>query len=282
VRTLVTIGLTTATLVAFASNSLLCRLALAEDAIDPYAFTAVRLGSGAIVLWAVVLVRRRPRPRGHFKNALALLAYALPFSLAYVRLDAGTGALLLFGAVQLTMLGVAIRAGERPRAAEWIALAVAFGGLVYLVSPGLSAPDPIGALSMVVAGIAWGVYSLLGKGAGDPADVTAGSFGWAALLVVPPVALAYGWLTLGAKGLGLALASGAITSGLGYVMWYATLPRLTTTRAALVQLAVPGIAAAGGVLVLAEPFTLRLVLAMTLAIGGIAFGILARSRRAEK
>jgi drug/metabolite transporter (DMT)-like permease len=190
--------------------------------------------------------------------------------------------LLLFGAVQLTMLGAGIRAGERPRPSEWIALAIAFGGLVYLVSPGLRAPDPIGAVSMVVAGVAWGVYSLLGKGAGDPADVTAGAFAWAALLVVPPTALAYGSLTLSTNGLLLALASGAITSGLGYVIWYATLPRLTTTRAALVQLAVPCIAAAAGVLLLSEPFSLRLVLAMTLAIGGIAFGILARSRRAPQ
>jgi drug/metabolite transporter (DMT)-like permease len=279
VRALVTLGLTALALVAFASNSLLCRLALAGDSIDPVAFTAARLGSGAVVLWLVLAVRKGARPRGHFKNALALLAYALPFSLAYVRLNAGVGALLLFGAVQLTMLAAALRAGERPRALEWIAFAIAFGGLVYLVLPGLSAPDPIGAALMIVAGIAWGIYSLFGKGATDPAGVTGSSFGWAALLVLPIAALAYASLSVTPRGLLLAIASGAITSGLGYVVWYAALPRLSTTRAALVQLAVPALAAVGGTALLAEPFSQRLVLAMTLALGGIALGIFAKSRR---
>jgi drug/metabolite transporter (DMT)-like permease len=272
--------LATLALVAFAANSIFCRLALGEQAIDPFAFTAVRLGSGALVLWLVVALRKKKgrRERASLKGALALSAYALAFSAAYVRVDTGTGALLLFAAVQITMLIVGFRSGERPSAYEWTAFAIAFGGLVYLVFPGLSAPDSIGALLMLIAGASWGIYSFLGKGTTDSVASTLSSFGLGALLVTPVVLLAYSRLTFSPRGVVLALASGMLTSGLGYVAWYAALRTLSTTRAALMQPAVPVLAAIGGGVFLAEPITLRLALAMAVVLGAIAFGTFTKNR----
>lgn len=280
------LGLTVATLIAFAANSILCRLALRDRSIDPYTFTAVRIATGAIVL---ALVTARPargsaRERtaadgGTWRGAAFLAIYALPFSLAYVRLETGTGALLLFGTVQITMIGIGLRGGERPSAIEWIGLAGALGGVVYLVSPGLAAPDPIGALLMILAGVGWGLYSLAGRGARDPALLTAGNFRRAALIVVPAALLALPWSAISWRGALLATASGAIASGLGYVIWYAALRHLTATRAALVQLAVPAIAAAGGVLLLGEPLTVRVVAAGVAVLGSIALATTARHRR---
>lgn len=271
--------LTFLAMIAFAANSVLCRLALGTGSIDAGSFTAIRLGSGAIVL--VLLVARRNEPRekqqqGSWISGAMLFLYAAAFSFAYRELTAGTGALLLFGAVQLTMLLAAVYAGERPPTTEWSGLALAFGGLVYLVLPGLRAPAPLGTLLMAVSGLAWGVYSLRGRGAGDPLGHTAGNF-----LRSVPFAVAIGLATLPlahltAHGVGLAILSGAVTSGLGYVAWYAALRNLTATRAALVQLSVPVIAAIGGMLFLAEAITLRLIIASALVLGGIGLAVNSR------
>jgi len=284
-----TLLLTAFTLIAFAANSLLCRLALGGEVIDPLSFTALRLGSGALVLFGITrLVARRAPARkagmsgGSWGSGLALFAYAIAFSLAYVSLGAGVGALILFGAVQVTMMGAALGSGERPRPAQWAGAATAVAGLVYLVFPGLTAPEPVGALLMAVAGVAWGVYSLRGRGASAPVLMTAGNFLRAAplglLSAAVAAALALSPLRLHARGVVLALVSGVVTSGLGYVLWYAALRGLTTTQASVVQLLVPVIAAAGGVALLSERVTARLALASVLILGGVALAVVRRER----
>jgi drug/metabolite transporter (DMT)-like permease len=274
------VALTAGALVCFAANSVLCRLALGPAIIDPYAFTAVRLAAGAVTLLALVgcTAGRLAHGSGSWRAAFFLVLYAVPFSLAYVRLGTGTGALLLFGAVQLTMIGLGLRGGERPHLMEWVGLLGAAAGLVYLVSPGLTAPDPLGAAFMVAAGIGWGFYSVVGRSAGDPIQATAGNFAKAALLVVPATALAYPWLTLSGEGALIAALSGSVASGLGYAVWYAALEHLTVTRSALVQLAVPVVAALGGIAFLHESISLRLVIASVVILGSIAIGIAARRR----
>jgi drug/metabolite transporter (DMT)-like permease len=268
-------------LVAFAANSIFCRLALETQTIDPAGFTGLRLGSGAVVLWlcrAFGPHRRAAPPKGSWASGLALFLYAALFSFAYVSLAAGTGALILFGAVQATMILAGVRLGERPGRLEWAGLATALAGLVYLVSPGLQAPSPVGALLMAGAGIAWGVYSLRGRHASDAVAANAANF----LRAVPP-ALALGLimaprLEFTAEGVFWALISGALTSGLGYVVWYAGMRRLTAARGAFVQLPVPLLAALGGVLFLSEPITLRLVLAAVLIVGGVGLCLSGRMR----
>ncbi len=274
-----TVLLTALALVAFAGNSILCRMALGSRLIDPAGFTAVRLGSGAATLWLLIAVRSGglPRIEGHWASAAALFTYAGAFSLAYVSLDAGTGALMLFGAVQLTMILAGLRAGERPRPAEWIGLALALAGLLVLVRPGLTAPEPRGAVLMAAAGIAWGIYSLRGRGSREPLRNTAGNFVLAAPAAALLVPLAGGTAPWSAGGVGLAVASGALASGAGYAIWYAALPALTATRAALVQLLVPVLAAAGGVALLSEAIPLRLPVAAALVLGGVALAVTARS-----
>lgn len=270
-----TLGLTALALVAFAGNSILCRMALGERLIDPVGFTAVRLGAGAAFLWLVTTLRAGApqRPPGHWGSALALFVYASAFSFAYVSLGAGTGALLLFSAVQLTMILAGFRAGERPRPREWIGFVLAIGGLVILVRPGLSAPSPGGAALMAAAGASWGVYSLRGRGSKEPLRNTAGNF----LLTLPMAALLV--LVTGsqgaweARGVALATASGALASGAGYSIWYAALPALTATRAALVQLLVPVLAAAGGGVLLHEAVPLRLPISAALVLGGVALAV---------
>ena len=275
-----TTALTALALLAFAGNSILCRMALGSHAISPAGFTAVRLGAGAGALWLLVALRTGgvPRHAGQWTSAAALFAYAAAFSFAYVSLGAGTGALILFGAVQLTMILAGLRAGERPVAAEWIGLGLAVSGLVVLVFPGLTAPAPAGAALMAAAGVAWGVYSLRGRGSAEALRNTAGNF----LLTVPMAALLLavaggtgGWTARGAL---LAATSGALASGVGYAIWYTALPSLTATRAALVQLLVPVIAAAGGVALLGEPVPLRLPVAAALVLGGVALAVTSRSR----
>jgi drug/metabolite transporter (DMT)-like permease len=279
-RPVTVLGLTSGALVAFAANSVLCRLALGAAIIDPYAFTAVRLAAGAVTLLALVgwTSRRLALRGGRWRAAFFLALYAVPFSLAYVRLTTGTGALLLFGAVQLTMIGMGLRAGERPGALEWLGLVGAVTGVVYLVSPGISAPDPLGAVFMITAGIGWGFYSIAGKSAGDPTEATTGNFVKASLLVVPATALAYPWLALSGRGVLIAAISGSLASGLGYAVWYAALEHLTVTRSALVQLSVPVVAAAGGVAFLHEAISLRLVIASVVILGSIAIGTAGRRR----
>ncbi|MBL8862539.1 MAG: DMT family transporter [Planctomycetes bacterium] len=273
---------TGAALLAFALNSILCRAALASGAIDATSFTGVRLASGALVLLALERWTRggagRTRLAGDWLSAAALFAYALAFSLAYGALSAGTGALILFGCVQATMLGAGLRAGERPDARLWVGLALALGGLAWLVAPGLAAPPAGGAALMAAAGVAWGIYSLRGRRAADPVASTAGNFARAAPLALIALAGAWSDAHADAFGLALALVSGAITSGLGYVVWYAALRGLSASGAALVQLGVPVVTALLGVTFLAERATLRLVLAATLVLGGIALAVARRGR----
>ena len=259
-------------MLAFAGNSLLCRLALGQEAIDAASFSTIRILSGAVTLTLIAWPRRRRDGRGRidWRTAGALFVYVVFFSFAYLTLSAGTGALILFGAVQLTMFITALTAGERFTPLSWLGLVIAFGGLVYLVSPGLTAPDPLGALLMACAGIAWGAYSLWGKSAGDPLAATANNFIGALPLALLVSVFFLGRLELSTSGVLLAMASGAVTSGLGYVVWYAALRGLTAGSAASVQLSVPVIAAVGGAVLLGEDFTARLAMASLATLGGIA------------
>lgn len=270
---------TTAAMIAFAANSLLCRAALGDAHIDAASFSSIRVLSGALTLGLILLLRGRDGSagRGDWRTVLSLFAYIVFFSFAYLSLDAGTGALILFGAVQLTMFAVAWRQGERISNLGWLGYLLAAGGLIYLVSPGVTAPAPVGALLMAVAGVAWGLYSLFGKGVPDPLAATARNFVWCVPLVLITSLVLANNLQLSAPGVVLAIVSGAITSGLGYVIWYVALAGLTASRAATVQLSVPVIAAVGGVLFLAEPVTLRLVLASVATLGGVGIVLAQRS-----
>jgi drug/metabolite transporter (DMT)-like permease len=268
-------------MVAFAANSVLCRLALGHATIDAASFTTIRVVSGALTL--LLLAQRMGGSSalmrsGSWRAAAALFGYAIAFSLAYRNLSAGTGALLLFGAVQLTMIVVALRAGERPRALEWAGLAAACAGLVVLVAPGLAAPSPLGATLMVVAGICWGMYSLLGRGSRAPLLDTASNFLRATPLALGVSLILFADMHVSREGAVLAVASGSIASGLGYVSWYAALRGLSATRAGIVQLTVPLIAALGGVILLGEMLSVRLGIAALLILGGIALAISARKR----
>lgn len=262
---------------AFAANSVLCRAALKHTALDAASFTALRLASGALALWLIVAMRNgRAASEGNWPSALALFGYAAPFSFAYVSLSAGAGALLLFGAVQATMILGGWWRGERLHARQLAGLALALAGLAYLMLPGITAPPLAGALLMIAAGISWGVYSLRGRGAARPLLATAGNFLRAAPLGIALGLLALPWLSFDLSGIGYAVASGALASGAGYAVWYAALPGLRASSAATVQLAVPVIVALGGVLLLGEPITLRLALASAAILSGIALVILSR------
>lgn len=271
-------------IIAFAANSLLARLALADGGIDALTYTGLRLVSGALIL-AVLVWLRGPRganalrPAGSWPQALALFGYALAFSLAYGWLGAAMGALVLFASVQIGMVTRAIIVGDRPGLLEWLGLALAGGAFIYLVSPGLSAPDPLGTALMIFSGLCWAAYSLLGRGSDRPLNDTAGNF----LRCVPPAVII---LLIGfwgqmprADGVVYAVLSGAIASGLGYAVWYAVLPALPRTRAAIIQLSVPVIAAVAAVPLLGEAPTLRLVVSAIAILGGIALAILVSGRR---
>ena len=267
-------ALTSLAMIAFAGNSLLCRVALKHTSIDAASFTTIRLVSGAAMLWLILRMRCGTYVGGgNWLSAFALFAYAAGFSFAYVSLPAATGALLLFGAVQATMIGYGVWAGERLLKLQLIGLALALGGLIGLLLPGLSAPPLHGSILMIGAGVAWGIYSLRGKGTGDPLRVTAGNF-----LRAVPIALALSLLmlnntSLDTAGFGYAVSSGALASGIGYAIWYTALPALKATNAATIQLSVPVIAALGGGVVLGEPLSLRLVLTSVAILGGIALVI---------
>lgn len=277
---------TTLAMVAFASNSLLNRFALGSGLLDAASFTAIRIVSGAIMLAALVAMRTRPersrrRPGTHI-SALLLFAYAAGFSFAYVRIGAGTGALLLFGAVQAVMYTGGLLRGERPGALGWTGLVVAVTGVVTLLLPGATVPDPVGAVLMLGAGGAWGAYTLRGRGAVDPLGETAVNFAYAVPLVVllevgaSRVPAAH--LTVTGRGVALAIVSGAITSALGYALWYATLPFLTRIQAGIAQLTPVPLAILGGQALLDEPVTMRIVLASLLVLAGVGLGLVASGR----
>lgn len=274
--------LTTIAMIAFAANSVLARLALADGTIDPASYTTIRIVAGALML--MVLVWRSHgtpalKPKGDWSSAMSLLVYAAGFSFAYLALDTGTGALILFACVQATMIVWGLYKGERPIALEWAGLMVAFGALIWLVSPGVSAPDPLGAALMAAAGVAWGVYSLRGQRQGDPLIATYGNFARAVpmALVISIAFIAH--LHISATGLALAFISGAITSGLGYALWYRVLKHLSSTQGAIVQLSVPAIAALGGLIFSGEAISQRLIVSSVLILGGVAVAIIARQRR---
>ena len=259
-------------LLAFAFNSILCRMALRTGEADAAGFTAVRLVSGALTLIVIGYFAGSGKgiKRGNWISAFFLFAYAICFSFAYVGLSAAAGALILFGSVQFAMITAVWFRGDRPSNLEWLGLAIALGGLVYLVFPGLSAPPLIASLLMAAAGISWGFYTLRGKASVDPVADTTGNF----IRSVPMIAVAVvpfiGDVNLSTRGTVLAILSGAIASGVGYAVWYAALKHHTATRAAALQLSVPVIAAFGGILLLSERLTGRLIVAATLIIGGIA------------
>ena len=265
-------------MLAFAGNSLLCRLALKNTGIDAASFTTIRLVSGALMLWLLVCMQRGARTGdGNWLSAFMLFAYAAGFSFAYLSLPAATGALLLFGAVQATMITHGIFKGERLQGRQLLGLMLACGGLVVLMLPGLSAPPLYGSLLMLVAGGAWGIYSLRGKGAGDPLRVTSGNFLRAVPFGLALSAFLFSTATLDSAGFFYALASGALTSGVGYAIWYAALPALKATNAATVQLSVPVLTALGGVVFLGEAITLRMLIASVAILGGIALVIVPKT-----
>lgn len=264
--------LTAFALTAFAFNSILCRMALATGEIDAASFTVIRLVSGTVTLAAIILATGKTRSianNGNLISAFFLFAYAIAFSFAYLGLTTATGALILFGSVQLTMFGASLYRGLRPGPLEWIGLIVAFGGFVYLVLPGLAGPPLRSAILMAAAGVAWGFYTLRGKGSENPLADTAGNF----LRSVPMVLIVglffISSIQLSTRGAVLAILSGAVASGIGYSVWYAALKHHTATRAAVLQLSVPIIAAVGGLFLLAESASIRLVIAATLILGGI-------------
>ena len=267
-------------LCGFAANSLLTRRALGGGLAGAASFAGLRLLSGAAVLWVVSRNRPRAGAEAGWRSAAALLLYAAPFSWAYLRLPAGVGAFLLFGTVQATMIAAAVAQGERPRPRTWAGLLVALAGLAALTLPGAQAPAPAAAAAMIAAGMAWGWYSLRGRRARDGLAATADAF-----LRSAPVAAALWLLALVAApeaarltlpGAGLAIASGALASGLGYSLWNTALPHLAATSAALLQLAVPVLAAAGGLLLLGETPALRLVLGGAAILAGVALAVLPR------
>ena len=280
VITVRTLMLTCIAMVAFAANSILCRMALGEGMIDAATFTSVRVAAGALVLSLILAPRwiRGGRIQSNWASVVMLFGYMACFSFAYLSLSAGTGALILFGAVQLTMFIAALRAGEYFSKRSWAGLVVAAGGLIYLVSPGVTAPNTAGAFLMTVAGISWGLYSIRGRGGGDPLESTASNFIYAVPLVLL-VSLAFVEdFRSSPEGILLAIVSGAVASGLGYAIWYAALKGLSGTRAATVQLSVPVIAAFGGVVLLSEAVTLRLLIASLATLGGVAIVLAQRAR----
>ena len=277
---------TCAALIGFAANSLLCRAALRSETIDAWSFTAVRLVSGAVAMTLLLRLvsRAGTASGGSFASAFLLYAYAGAFSLAYLRLPSGVGALVLFACVQATMIGWGVARGARPSVLEWAGVAIAVAGLLVLTLPGASVPDPIGVGLMVIAGVAWGGYSLRGRTSGAPLAATSGNFVRSVPFAILALLAAYvlaprdGALHASAKGAWLALASGALASGLGYSLWYLALPRIGALQAALVQLTVPLLVGVAGIVLLGESLSLRLALAAPLILGGVACAVVPRAR----
>ncbi len=271
--------LTLLAMLAFAGNSLLCRVALKHTAIDAASFTTVRMISGALALWLIVRMRDGINTRaGNWPSALALFVYAATFSFAYIKLPAAVGALLLFGSVQATMISYGLVRGEHMALSQTLGFIAACCGLVALLLPGLSAPPLAESALMITAGIAWGVYSLRGKRSGDATQVTAGNFLRASFFAIVLSALMFTRASLDSAGMLYAILSGALTSGVGYALWYSALPHLRATSAATVQLSVPVIAAAGGIIFLAEPITLRFFISSIAILGGVALVVLHKQK----
>ena len=270
-------------MIAFASNSVLNRLALGQKTIDAASYTTIRLITGALMLFIVASLQRKKTEQailgGSWLSAACLFFYAIAFSFAYLSLTTGTGALILFGSVQVTMIVVALKNGEQPQPLEWLGLSLALGGLVYLVFPGLAAPSLLGSALMVTAGIAWGFYSIRGHGSQNPLADTAGNFVYAVPMILLIRLLTLGNVHVSTNGVLLATLSGALASGVGYVIWYMALRGLTTTRAAIVQLSVPVLAAWSGVFLLGENISIRLLFAGALILGGIGLSVSIRGKR---
>jgi len=275
------IGYTAFALVAFAFNSILCRMALRTGEADAAGFTAVRLVSGAVALIVIsyFFSGTKSLKRGNWFSAFFLFAYAICFSFAYVGLTTAVGALILFGSVQLTMIGVALFRGERPGGLEWLGLLIALGGLVYLMFPGLTSPPLVTSALMAAAGISWGFYTLRGKGSGDPLGESTGNFIRSVPMIIVVAILFVAQIHLSTRGIVLAILSGGLTSGVGYTVWYAALKHHTATRAAILQLTVPLIAAFGGVALLSELMSPRLLIAAALILGGVGLTIAGRRKK---
>lgn len=271
-------------MLAFAGNSILCRFALSQEAIDPWSFTSIRLASGALLLFLFLRANTRNATRLRSTSwkplaAVTLFTYVLAFSLAYVSLDASTGSLLLFGTVQITMVIAGLHSGERLAPLNVAGMLTAASGVAWLLWPGVSAPNPIGAALMVTAGIAWGSYSLMGRGGSQPIATTAHNFALATPMAILAMTCSSQQLSITTSGAWLAIASGALTSGLGYALWYMALPSHSATKAAALQLSVPIIAAVGGVAFLDEAASTRLLTASSLTIGGVAAATLTRKQK---
>lgn len=271
--------ITVLALLAFAGNALLGRMALGDGLIDPASFTTLRVLSGALTLWLLMLPRWRSRSRAptNWRTVAMLFAYMVFYSFAYVSLDAGTGAIVGFAATQLTMFAAALRMGERFSTLAWSGLAIAIGGVVYLLLPGVSTPDPLGALWMAVAGCAWGFYSVIGSGEQDSGEATANNFIGALPLAIGVQVAFLSSIHVTGMGVALAIVSGSVTSGLGYILWYAALRQTGVSIAATAQLSVPIIIAAGGALLLDEAMSPRLLGATIMTLGGIVIVLRARA-----
>jgi drug/metabolite transporter (DMT)-like permease len=276
-----TIIFTTLAMIAFAANSVLCRMALNEEAIDPASFTSIRLISGATILLLLVYAsksKNKSSSKGSWVSGGILFIYAVTFSFAYVSLDTGTGALIAFATVQITMITSALFQGNKMNSSEWVGLILAFGGFVYLVFPGVTAPSLSGLLLMILSGMAWGIYSLRGKSSLHPLNDTAFNFLRAIPFVIILLLLSIDKIQATPHGITLAIISGALTSGIGYTIWYMALKGLSAIHASIVQLIVPVIAATGGVLFLSEIISIRLLIASILILGGISIAILTRKK----
>lgn len=274
-----TIILTGLALIAFAANSVLCRLALGEGVIDASNFTIIRLLSGSIVLLAIIKLKGSEielPTKGSWSASLMLFVYAISFSFAYITLDTGTGALILFGSVQITMILVSLLSGTRLHLAEWLGVIIAFTGFVYLILPSVTTPSVIGFLLMTVAGVAWGLYTLKGRGSKNPLMDTAYNFFRTTPLIVILAAISFQYAHFSSEGILLAVLSGGITSGIGYTIWYIVLGGLSATQAAVLQLLVPVIAAMGGVIFVSESITSRLIISAIMVLGGILTVVLGR------
>lgn len=271
--------LTGLALIAFAANSVLCRLALKDEVIDAASFTIIRLLSGAIVLFLIIISTQkitRLSANGSWLASLMLFVYAITFSYAYISLDTGTGALILFGSVQITMILLSLIAGDRLHYIEWAGVIIAFTGFVYLILPGVTAPSPMGFMLMAAAGIAWGIYTLKGRGSQNPLMDTAYNFLRTIPLVILLTIITVSNANYSSEGILLALLSGGITSGIGYTIWYIALGGLSATQAAVLQLLVPIIAAFGGVIFAAEAITGRLTISAAMVLGGILIVVLGK------